>query len=83
MECTERCLGLLGGDNGDEGAFIGDVERIDAEHVTGATGHFTDCNGFVVKHDTKTGATGELVGDRAEAAAGGIAHPASAGCSFK
>ena len=72
----ERGVGLVRGDDRDELALVGDVQRVDAEQVARADHRGRDGQQRLVEHDAEVGVAGELVADRADAAAGRVAHPA-------
>ena len=70
---------LVGRHDRDDLALVGDVQRVDAEQVAGAVDRRVDRQRRLVEHDGEAGVAGQLVADRADAAAGRVAQPAGAG----
>lgn len=50
--------GLFGGEHGDKGALIGDVEGIEAEQFAGGVNGFADRNAFFFEEDIVSGLAG-------------------------
>ena len=75
----QRGVGLVGGDDRDDLALVGDVQRVDAEEVARAEHGRGDREARLVEHDGQVGVAGELVADRADATTGRVAQPARAG----
>ena len=70
----EPGVGLLRRDDGEHLALVGHVEGVDAEHLAGAVDHRGDRQRRLVEHHAEAGLLGQLVGHRADAAAGGVAQ---------
>ena len=68
-ERLERCIGLRRRDDRQELAFVGDVERIDAEQVAGPGDGRIDRQRSLVEHDRQSGVASELVADGSDATA--------------
>ena len=73
----EGGVGLLGGNDRQELAFVGDVQRIDSEQVAGPGDRGIDGQGGLVQDHGEAGVVGELVADRPDAAPGRVPQPAS------
>src|SRR5450759_3089640 len=69
----------LGGHDGDEFAFVGDIERVEAEEFAGAADHFADGDGGLVEFDADFSEGGDFVDGAGQTAARGIAHAADVG----
>src|SRR5215470_10696207 len=68
----QHALGALGGDEGDELALVGDVERIEPEDLAGAAHRVVHRDRILVHLDAELAARGDLDERRGDAAAGRI-----------
>ena len=69
-------VGLVGGDDGDDLALVGDVERIDPQQVARADHGGCDRQRRLVEHDGQVGVARQLVAHGADPAPRRVAHPA-------
>src|ERR1017187_10323818 len=69
----------FGGHDSDEFAFVGDIERVEAQQFAGAADHFADPDGGLGEFHTDPGKGGDFVEGAREAAARGVAHAADGG----
>src|SRR3990170_3437189 len=72
----EGGTGRLGGDDGDQPALAGDVERIDAENLAGRGDRGTHGERLLGERNGEASLGGELVERGREPAAGRVTHPA-------
>src|SRR3989338_734299 len=70
-------LGDVGGDDGDELAFVGDVERVQAQELAGAMDFFAHRDGGLLDADADAGLCGDFVQGGGQAAAGRVAPAAN------
>ena len=70
----EDSFGHVGADDGEQLAFVGDVERIEAEHLAGAADGFAHGDGLLAQQHADVGALGDLVERGGRAAARGVAQ---------
>src|ERR1035437_10266717 len=71
--------GRMGGRDGDEFGFVGDIERVEAEEFASAADDFADGDGGLVEFDADPSQGGDFVDGARQAAARGIAHAADGG----
>ena len=65
-------IGLLGGNDRQELAFVGDVQRVDSEQVTGPGDRGINWKGGFVQHDGQASVVGQLVADGPDTTAGRV-----------